>query len=252
MKIIEIIGIIITFIVCTIIGYYMPIPEFGKHISKNEIEDSLRENLSNDSETIVDVENMVESDLNATEETVVSSAPYNINAIVGVRSPKYYTKIGFPLTVSAEVETGDELECLIKENDSSDVIVAQSAMTNGKCAFPDIPPVDGGRYYICVRNTVTGEFTGIYQDGFNKISKWSAAELTKQLNASHLDDLFFFHFDTKKLTFDCEGIDQSEVPKSLDRLRTSRSGYGWTFTVTETPKYDQYNRITYFKVNITD
>lgn len=182
----------------------------------------------------------------------VSGMPKNVKAFVGNRSTKNYKKLGLPLTVTAEVETDAELECLVKLSEASTDYVAKTTFKNGKAVFGNIPPVDGGAYYICVRNTVSGESAGILQKGFDKIAKWSKEELTQQLNAVNVDKYFYFHFDMDKVKFDCEGIADGEKPTTIERLRVVCSALGRTMTVSETPKYDKYNRIVYFKIQIAE
>lgn len=256
MKLLEISGLIITFIAFAIVGYCLPINittkaeevivAYGNNIPQDEINDAIVEQITQDS---ISTSQPQDPASNAVIEGS-NSTPKIINTYIGKRNTKNIP--GLPLTVSAEVESGDNLVCIIKLNEASTDIVAEAPMTNGKCSFPNLMPTDNGTYYICVRNATTGESVSEYKNGFNKITKWSAAELTKQLNAEHLDKMFFHHFNTETLTFDCEGIDPNNTPKEIDRLRNGCSAYGWILTVTETPKYDQYNRITYFKVKISE
>ena len=182
----------------------------------------------------------------------VSGMPMIVKVTVGGRSPKEPKRVGYPLTVLAQVETGAELECEVRPSKDSGEVVAKKVMTNGKVTFKEIKPIDGGAYYICARNMQTGEEIGAIYNGFSKIGKWGKDELTKQLNADNLDKYFYFHFDTDKLKFDCAGVDDGLKPKTLDGLRTSCRAYGWNMEVTETPKYDEYNRIVYFKVQIIE
>ena len=182
----------------------------------------------------------------------VSGMPMIVKVTVGGRSPKEPKRVGYPLTVLAQVETGAELECEVRPSKDSGEVVAKKVMTNGKVTFKEIKPIDGGAYYICVRNMQTGEEIGAIYNGFSKIGKWGKDELTRQLNADNMDKYFYFHFDTDKLKFDCAGVDDGLKPKTLDGLRTSCRAYGWNMEVTETPKYDEYNRIVYFKVQIIE
>ncbi len=180
----------------------------------------------------------------------VSGVPQNIKAVVSARSTKNYKRLGYPLTVTAEVESGADMECLVKLSEQSADYVAKAMMKDGKVVFGNVPPVDGGAYYICVRNVNSGESAGLIKGGFDKVKKLSKEELTQQLNADNLDKYFYFHFDWDKLKFDCEGVTDGEKPSTIERLRLGRSAFGWTITVSETPKYDKYNRIVYFKVQI--
>ena len=181
----------------------------------------------------------------------VSGMPMIVKVTVGGRSPREPKRVGYPLTVLAQVETGAELECEVRPSKDSGEVVAKKVMTNGKVTFKEIKPIDSGAYYICVRNMQTGEEIGAIYNGFSKIGKWGKDELTKKLNADMGKD-FYFHFDTDKLRFDCAGVDDGLKPKTLEGLRNSCRAYGWNMEVTETPKYDEYNRIVYFKVQIIE
>lgn len=237
----KIIGLILTFCACGVVGYFLPITVSSSggatqaesaigQPPQAEMISETTENPTVTAPTVVDT---------------LSSCPYNIQVV-----HQQNAKLGYVVSVTASVDTNDELECVIKINETATNVVARQTMAQGKCYFQHVLPVDGGSYYVGVRNVATGEMAGVVKSGFHKMVKWSAAKLTEQLNATHVDKQFFAHFDTEKLRFDCEGIDPSQAPKSLDRLRNARSAQGWSFVVSETPQYDQYNRIVYFKINV--
>lgn len=156
-------------------------------------------------------------------------------------------KLGMSLTVKATVASGDKLRYELYEIGET---TAKYTSNNGR--FKEVYPVDGGKYLLKVVNTKTGEFAEQQVAGFDKIDKYTPAKLQEQLNSETTERLFYFHFDLANLKFDCEGIDSSEVPTSLNALLSSRVANGWVLTVVGTPQYDKYNRITYFKVRITE
>ena len=253
MRALEIIGLIITFIAFAVIGYCLPIPELHSIKDETKIADVILVDTTNTNNDTITPPEIVADSIQEVPSSK-NSRPQNINVHVGMRNPRYRSRVGLPVTVTAEVETDDPLECLIKINETSEVIIAKADLVENKCSFADVKPIDGGTYYICVKNTATGETSGKYINGFDKISKWTAEDLTQHLNASQWPNEDYFHLAEEVLTFDCTGIDpeQSEIPKSFNRLLLGKDGHGWEFNVTDPPKYDQYNRITYFKVNVTN
>lgn len=244
MKVLKIIGLVAIFAAFAFVGYWIPIKNVLEPASTSVepvvVKDMTTAPVVNELSTPVVVEESKPKE---------SGVPQNIKAVV---DPRRYNKPELSLVVTAEVATADELLCEVKKSETATSVILSAKMVDGKCYFASVPPTDNGSYYINVVNVATQESAGVYQTGFNKLAKWSKEELTKQLNAEELDKMFFVHFNMNKLTFTCEGIDESEAPKSLDRLRTSRIANGWNLTVVETPKYDSYNRITYFKVNVSN
>ena len=173
----------------------------------------------------------------------VDAVPEIKGVVVGQRDSKRYKMIGMSLSVNAAVASGDPLVYELYEIGGT---AAKYTSNNGK--FAEVYPIDGGKYLLKVVNKNTGDFADRQVAGFDKIKKYSSADLQAQLNADTQERLFYFHFDTENLKFDCEGIDLSDAPTSLSALTSSRSATGWVYVVIGTPKYDQYNRITYFKV----
>lgn len=176
----------------------------------------------------------------------VETTPEIKSVSVGQRDSKNYKKIGLAFIAKAVVASGDKLRYELYEIGET---TAKYTSDNG--SFKEVYPVDGGKYLLKVVNAKTGDFAERQVSGFNKIDKYTSAKLQDVLNGEY-DKHFYFHFDTEKLRFDCEGIDSSIVPTSLNALLSDRSGHGWTYVVVGTPLYDKYNRITYFKVRITE
>lgn len=179
--------------------------------------------------------------------TTVNITPEIRNVVVGQLSSSNYRKIGRTLSVNATVMSQDNLEYKLYEIGSN---VAKYTSNTGW--FPDVYPVDGGKYLLRVVNSRTGAFAERQVSGFNKIDKYTASGLQTMLNSDTQERLFYLHFDTDELRFDCEGINADEKPASLNALLSSRSANGWNYVVVGTPQYDQYNRITYFRVRVTE
>ncbi len=169
------------------------------------------------------------------------------SVVVGQRNSNNYKKIGVPFSIKATVASGDPLVYELYEIGGT---TAKYTSNNG--SFAEVYPVDGGKYLLKVVNKKTGDFAERQVAGFDKIKKYSSADLQAQLNVETTERLFYFHFDTDNLKFDCEGVDPSEKPTSLNALLSSRSANGWGYVVVGTPQYDKYNRITYFKVRVTE
>ena len=193
-KTFKIIGLVLSFAGFMALGYFMPMEVYDPVLSalnggktNNSIQSQKERELPLESRRVADnidttpavVEPVVDSvavdsvAMPATAVAQVSGIPQNIKAVVGYRSTKNYKRVGYPLTVTAEVESGAVLECLVKSSEESTASVAKATFKDGKAVFGNVPPVDGGAYYICVRNTETGESAGIRQKGFDKIAKWS-------------------------------------------------------------------------------
>lgn len=170
-----------------------------------------------------------------------STTPEIKSAIVGLRSSANYRQAGYDFTASASTESGDNLLYELFEADNDRTAKYQSQ--NGQ--FKNVYPVDTGKYWLRVTNTRTGDFATKEVSGFGKINKYSAVELQNQLNSDTQEKLFYHHFDHDKLKFDCEGADASD---GIGALLEKREAFGWVLTVVGTPQYDEYNRITYFKV----
>lgn len=174
-----------------------------------------------------------------------NNVPTISSAVVLPRNSKNYKLVGLSFVAKAAVASGDALQYELYEIGGSE---PKYKSENG--SFYNVYPVDGGKYKLVVRNTRTGDEATKEVSGFNKIKKLSASELQTMLNADSQDKLFYFNFDVAKLRFDCTGVDASEAPTTLDALLASRAAFGWTVQVVGTPKYDDYNRITYFKINL--
>lgn len=174
-----------------------------------------------------------------------SNVPIITQPYVQPRNSKNHTRVGFYFTVKATVASGDALKYELYEIGGSE---PKYNSDNG--SFINVLPVDGGKYKLVVKNSRTGDEATQEVSGFTKINKLSASQLQAQLNAGSQDKLFYHHFDISKLRFDCTGVDAKEAPTTLDELLASRSAFGWTVQVVGTPKYDNYNRITYFKINL--
>ena len=170
-----------------------------------------------------------------------STTPEIKSAIVSLRSSANYRQVGFDFIASASTESGDNL--LYELFETSNDRTAKYQSQNGQ--FKNVYPVDTGKYWLKVTNTRTGDFATKEVSGFGKINKYSAAELQNQLNSDTQEKLFYHHFDHAKLKFDCEGADASD---GIGALLEKREAFGWVLTVVGTPQYDEYNRITYFKV----
>lgn len=170
-----------------------------------------------------------------------STIPEIKRAIVSSRSSANYRQVGYDFIASASTESGDNLLYELFETGNDKTAKYQSQ--NGQ--FKNVYPVDTGKYWLKVTNTRTGDFTTKEVAGFSKINKYSAAELQNQLNSDTQEKFFYHHFDHAKLKFDCEGADASD---GIGALLEKREAFGWVLTVVGTPQYDEYNRITYFKV----
>lgn len=174
-----------------------------------------------------------------------NTTPKITSTYIFPRSSKAYNKIGFDFAVKAQVESDDALSYELYETGATTAKYTSSTGT-----FIDVYPVEGGKYTLKVVNTNTQDAAEQSVSGFNMIDKYTTEKLQNQLNVVTQDKLFYFHFDNDKLKFDFigDGIDSSDIPASLNALLAGKAANGWMLTVLETPKYDKYNRITYFKV----
>lgn len=265
---VKIILMIATFAVCVLLGYLlMPSNANGKRMA-DDYDDMDFPGMTTTNLT-VNTRN-IESDLNsdevepkiteaeAEEKPVeddnhkIEAATPNANSMPEItstyifpRSSKAYNKIGFDFTVKARVESDDTLSYELYE-----IGETTAKYTSKTGTFLDVYPVDGGKYILKVVNTNTHDTAEKDVAGFNKIDKYTTEKLQNQLNVVTQDKLFYFHFDNDNLKFDFigDGIDSSDVPTSLNALIAGKAANGWMLTVLETPQYDKYNRITYFKV----
>lgn len=256
---VKIILMIATFIVCVLLGYLlMPSNTNGKKmtddnndmdypemttanptINLHNIESGLN---SEDDETKISEEN--DNTIAATASSA-NTMPKITSTYIVPRSSKAYNKIGFDFAVKAQVESDDALSYELYE-----IGATTAKYTSSTGTFLDVYPVQGGKYILKVVNTNTQDTAEQNVSGFNMIDKYTAEKLQSQLNVVTQDKWFYFHFDNDNLKFDFigDGIDSSDVPRSLNTLLASKAANGWTLMVLETPKYDKYNRITYFKV----
>lgn len=184
--------------------------------------------------------------------TAVSTSddvPQITQALVYDRESKNYQKIGYRFVAKASVSSGDDLDYQLCE-----VGATQVRYTSANGVFNDVYPVDGGKYDLVVVNKRTGDRVSKTVGGFNKLRRLSASELQKMLNmsSSQLERLFFFYFDHDKLRIDCAAIPEGvDAPTSVGAILDGKVANDWTLEVVGAPQYDQFNRITYFKIKIT-
>lgn len=202
--------------------------------------DSVAETVIEESQTITEA--VVEQPV---AQTTTEGVPEIVSVIVHERDSRYI-KLGLACTVKATAPDNNILSYQLFEVGASE---AKYVSANGR--FRDVLPVDGGKYLLKVVNQTTGAIVEKEVTGFRKIDRYSKNKLQEQLSADQQERLFFFHFDQNKLKFDCEGLEEWEVPKTLGAILSGRAAGGWTITVIGTPKYDEYNRIIYFKINVT-
>lgn len=174
-----------------------------------------------------------------------STQPVIVSYNVSQRGSANYKKLGFTLTVSASVESGDALEYLLFVPNGSEPKYRSQSST-----IRDVLPIDGGKYTLVVRNTRAGAEATKEIRGFDKISRWSATELQRELNAINPTKLFYHHFDNDRVRFDVVGEIDGSVPKTLNGLMSDRAANGWDIKVVGMPQYDEFNRIVYFKISL--
>lgn len=175
--------------------------------------------------------------------------PEITQALVYDRESKNYQKIGYRFVAKASAPSGDVLNYQLCEVGGSE---AKYTSANG--VFNDVYPVDGGKYDLVVVNKRTGTHASKTVGGFNKLRRLSASELQSMLNmsSSQLERLFFFYFDHDKLRIDCASIPEGvDAPTSVGAILDGKVANDWTLQVVGAPQYDQFNRITYFKIKIT-
>ena len=159
------------------------------------------------------------------------------------KSSTQVNKLGYDYKATATVESGDKLSYSLYGKNTS-----TAAYTSNNGIFKDVLPVAGGKYLLKVKNMRTGEEAEAEVSGFDMVSKWNAAKLEEQLNAMTQERMFFFHFDNRKLTFTCRGVDNP--PTTINQLLSDRTAMGWKIKVAGTLSYDEYNRIVSFNVQI--
>ena len=201
--------------------------------------DSVAENVIEESQTIT--EEVVEQHV---AQATTEGIPEIVSVVVHERDSRYI-KLGLACSVKAMTPDNSILSYQLFEVGASE---AKYVSANGR--FKDVLPVDGGKYILKVVNQTTGAIAEKEVTGFRKIDRYSKAKLQEQLSSDQQERLFFFHFNQDKLKFDCEGLEEWEVPKTLGAIMSGRAAGGWTITVVGTPEYDEYNRIIYFKINV--
>lgn len=155
-----------------------------------------------------------------------------------------HTKIGYRVTVTAKVESGDSLKYEITTSSGK-----QYTSTNG--VFADVYPTDDGKFTVVVTNTRTGEQTQCEKNGLVKNPKLTAKQIESQLAEGNLSRMFYFYFATN-LKFKCYGsaISEDTVPKTLSEL-VNIASMGFTVDVKDaTIQYNEWNRITYFEIEL--
>lgn len=139
------------------------------------------------------------------------------------KSSTEVNKLGYAFYTKAKVESGDPLSySLYRKGDS------EPAYTSGNGRFPDVYPVEGGKYLLKVRNTVTGDTAETEISGFDMVDKWSKEKLEEQLNSMNQEKMFYFHFDNSTLKFECLGTDSAGT---LNALLGDRIAMGWKLKV---------------------
>lgn len=189
------------------------------------------------------------------EEAAAASEPVHPSEIKGTvpeisgsrrAAPKSSTevnKLGYAFYTAATVASDDNLTYLLyKKGDSTPAYTSK----NGR--FDDVYPVEGGSYRLVVKNDRTGDSAEADVTGFDMVQKWSKDKLEEQLNSMDREKMFFFHFDNSKLKFECLGLD--DAPATLNALLADKAAMGWTVKVVDTPVFDSYNRITFFRIQI--
>lgn len=188
-------------------------------------------------------------DLAAPAVSTGDDLPEIAQALVYDRESKNYKKIGYRFIAKASAVSGDDLNYLL-----CGVGGTEAVYTSANGVFNDVYPVDGGKYDLVVVNKRTGALVRKTVGGFNKLRRLSASELQTMLNmsSSQLERLFFFYFDHDKLRIECASIPEGvDAPTSVGAILDGKVANDWTLQVVGVPQYDQFNRITYFKIKIT-
>lgn len=256
-NIVKVILVSITFVGAAVLGYIL-MPSISDNNNNGNDEDTfdiLAPKYTNDAQLSNNKQDNTPRDSNINEDAKedkdvntetpalnVSTKPEIKSTYVAPRTTKAFNKIGLDFTVTASVESEDQLRYELYETGGS---VAKYTSTTG--VFTDVYPVDTGKYTLKVVNTRTNDYVETEVSGFNKINKYSASELQRQLNSDTQEKLFFHHFDNNKLRFDCDGADSAD---GIGALLEKREAFGWVLTVVGTPQYDDYNRIVYFRVKV--
>ena len=154
------------------------------------------------------------------------------------------TKIGYRVTVRAKTESGDGLKYDITTSSGK-----QYSSTNG--VFDDVYPTNDGKFTVVVTNTRTGEQAQCEKSGLVKNPKLTASQMESQLT-NNLSRMFYFYF-AADVKFKCYGaaITEDSVPDTLHDVVEAASMGGLSIDVKDaTIKYNEWNRITYFEIEI--
>lgn len=154
------------------------------------------------------------------------------------------TKIGYRVAVRAKTESGDGLKYDITTSSGK-----QYSSTNG--VFDDVYPTDDGKFTVVVTNTRTGEQAQCEKSGLEKNRKLTASQMESQLK-NNLSRMFYFYFDAD-VKFKCYGtaITEDSVPDTLNDVVVIAAMGELSIDVKDaTIKYNEWNRITYFEIEI--
>lgn len=156
------------------------------------------------------------------------------------------TKIGYKVTVRAKTESGDGLKYDITTSSGK-----QYSSTDG--VFDDVYPTNDGKFTVVVTNTRTGEQAQCEKSGLEKNRKLTASQMESQLK-NNLSRMFYFYFDAD-VKFKCYGTaitEDSVLDKLHDVVEAACMG-GLSIDVKDaTIKYNEWNRITYFEIEINN
>ncbi len=179
-------------------------------------------------------------------EPAVSSKPEITNVWIRPleQTPaSHANKIGKSIAVTAKTESGDQLRYEITTSSGR-----KYSSATGK--FADVYPTDDGKFTIVVTNTRTGEKAECEKGGLLKNLKLTVVQVESQLNGS-LGKYFYFYFD-KNVKFKCTGsaVSAENMPTTLNAL-LQVTGMGYSADVKDnTIEYNEWNRITYFEVEL--
>lgn len=198
------------------------------------------------SEPIVE-ETVVEKPI--VEETVVEVS--DVPEIVKVYFPKFEEwsthnpkRIGYKVTVTAKSSTGATLKYELQSKEG------KYSYTSNDGVFREVYPTDDGVYTLVVTNTQTNENATQEVKGLVKRPMRSAAWLERQLTIN-IGNRFYLNF-APNVKFKCYGaaIQDDSAPTTLNGL-CNIAGMGYSVDVKDsTMKYDEWNRIVYFEVEI--
>lgn len=265
----KILGMIAIFVVFAVVGYIIPIENMiGKQNSKpivaeqqtaNDSASALVAAIEPEKQTepqkavepqpLPEPEPVAQAVEAVAEEAVVdtSNVPEITYARVSERSSQNFKKIGLGFTAKATVPSKAPLKYELYEKGEQK---AKYSSSNGQ--FSDVYPNDSGSYTLRVTNKNTGDYTTRLVKGFNKLPKWDAAKLQQELMQTSPSRLFFCHFNHDELRFVCNGIDQALAPTDISMLTMNISAMQWKIEVVGDINYDEFNRITFFTLNITE